>query len=80
MKMNAIRRAVLWLCPALAVLAVVVATSHMDYAVNPRDRNGEVWIAEHGGMVFNIAIVVDRSAPCVPAGRFLLAGLPSRIQ
>lgn len=52
----------------------------MDYAVDPRDRNGEKWIAEHGGIVFNIAIVVDRSAPCVPAGRFLLAGLPSRIR
>ena len=47
----------------------------MDYAIDPRDRNGEKWLAEHGGMAFNLAIVVDRKAPCVPAGRTLFASI-----
>jgi len=75
MKNKAIRRALVWLCPVLAVAAVVAATSHMDYSTDPRDRDGEKWLSEHGGVTFNIAIVVDRDAPCVPAARYLLAGL-----
>ncbi|MCY4396892.1 MAG: hypothetical protein OXC10_17340 [Rhodospirillaceae bacterium] len=80
MKLDSIRRPLAWLCPALAVVAVVAATSHMDYAIDPRERTGKKWIAEHGGVAFNIAIVVDRSAPCVPARRYLLAGVQTHIQ
>lgn len=80
MKFKAIRRPLLWLCPVLAVAAVFAATSHMDYAIDPRDRNGEKWLAEHGGMAFNLAIVVDRNAPCVPADRTLFAGIQPRIR
>ncbi|MYF07334.1 MAG: hypothetical protein F4233_05470 [Rhodospirillaceae bacterium] len=75
MTFKAIRRPLVWLCPLLAVAAVFAATSHMDYAIDPRDRNGEKWLAEHGGMAFNLAIVVDRAAPCVPAGRTLFASI-----
>ena len=80
MKSETIRRVLVWLCPALAVAAVSVATLHMNYAIDPRDRNGEKWLAEHGGMAFNIAIVVDRDAPCVPASRTLLAGVRAAIR
>jgi len=80
MKFKAIRRPLVWLCPALAVAAVFAATSHMDYAIDPRDRNGEEWLAEHGGMAFNLAIVVDRDAPCVPADRTLFASIQPRIR
>ena len=80
MKDKAIRRALVWLCPALAVAAVVLATSHMDYAIDPRERNGEKWLAEHGGMAFNLAIVVDRDSPCVPAHWYLLAGVQPTVR
>ncbi len=80
MKNKSIRRVLVWLCPALAVAVVVVATSHMDYAIDPRARNGEKWLAEHGGMAFNLAIVVDRNAPCVPADRYLLAGMQPSVR
>ncbi len=75
MTLDAFRRPLLWLCPALAVAAAAVATAHMDYATDPVRRNGGKWIAEHGGMALNVAIVPDRSAPCIPARPFLLASL-----
>ena len=80
MKDKTIRRALVWLCPILTVATVVAATAHMDYATDPRDRDGEKWLAEHGGMAFNLAIVVDRDAPCVPANRYLLAGIQPTVR
>ena len=80
MKSKAIRRALVWLCPVVAIAAAFAATSHMDYASDPRDRNSEKWLAEHGGMAFHLAIVVDRAAPCVPADRYLLAGMQPPIR
>lgn len=80
MKLDSIRRPFVWLCPVVAVAAVVAATSHMDYGIDPRERNGEKWIAQHGGLAFSIAIVVDRNAPCIPARRYLLAGVQPRIR
>ena len=75
MTLEPMRRALIWLCPVLAVAGVVAATWHMDYAVDPHRRDGGAWLSRHGGMAFNIAIVVDRNAPCIPASRYLLAGV-----
>lgn len=73
MTLDPIRRAFVWLLPAFAVAAVFALTLHMDYAIDPHERAGERWLAEHGGMAFNLAIVLDRNAPCEPEGRYLLA-------
>ena len=73
MTLDTIHRPFVWLCPVLTVAFVAAATAHMDYATDPDRRNGAKWLVEHGGRAFNIVIVLDRDAPCVPASRTLLA-------
>ncbi len=62
-----------WLFPALALAAIFTATAHMDYSSDPGQRKGDRWIVQHGGMILNIPVVVDRAAPCIPARTFRLA-------
>lgn len=68
MHSGVIRRYFVWACVAASFAAIILATRHMDYSVDPPNRAGAAATATPTGMrILSIVIkpVKDRSGPCL---------------